>query len=422
MISSHRIYRSFALSLVLGVSTTAAFAGNSATGENAVVSGGTGNSAAGDESTIGGGLVNNVLRDYSTIGGGRSNVANGRYSTIAGGAFNGTGLDYTAVGGGLSNFAYGQFSTAPGGRVNYAGGSYSFAAGTGAQVRDGLTTNDAFEQGDAGTFIWADAGGFINGGASATPFTSSGVNQFLIRANGGFGLNSTPVSPKVAMTIVAPTSNPGYASIFLRQSNSNNGILVTSGDASSGSVPANFANNAAFYVDQFNGASQTRRLSLGGNGDLTVTANAYKPGGGAWAASSDARLKVNVVPLDHALDRLLSLHGVTFEYAHPDAGLHPEGTFTGFIAQDVEPVFPNWIGHDDKGYMTVGPQGFEALTVESLRALDSREQSRNQSEESRFALLEEHNADLQSQIDVMQQKLDALSNQVSTPQWQNLQR
>jgi hypothetical protein len=412
----------FALFLALGISTTAAFAGNSATGENSVVSGGVGNSAAGAQSVIGGGLDNNAVRDYSTIGGGDSNVANGRYSTIAGGAFNATDFDNATVGGGTNNYAFGFYSTVPGGRANYAGGSYSFAAGAGAQIRDGDTTNDTFVQGDAGSFVWADAGGLINGGLTPTPFTSSGVNQFLIRANGGFGLNSTPVSPKVAMTIVAPTSNPGYASIFLRQSNSNNGILVTSGDASSGSVPANFANNAAFYVDQFNGASQKRRLSLGGNGDLTVTANAYKPGGGAWAASSDARLKVNVLPLDHALDRLLSLHGVTFEYAHPDAGMHPEGTFTGFIAQDVEPIFPNWIGHDDKGYMTVGPQGFEALTVESLRALDSREQSRNQSEESRFAVLEEHNANLQSQIDVMQQKLDALSNQVSTPQWQNLQR
>jgi len=200
-------------------------------------------------------------------------------------------------------------------------------------------------------------------------YSSSGPNQFLVRANGGFALNTTPVNANVAMTIAAPASNPGYASIFLRQSNSDNGVLVSSGDASTGLT--NSANNAAFYVDQYNGSGHTRRLSLDAAGNLVVTAQAYKPGGGSWAASSDARLKTNVQPLDHALDRLLALRGVTFEYTHPDHGMHPVGTFTGFIAQEVEPNFPNWIDRDEKGYMTVGPQGFEALTVEALRTLET---------------------------------------------------
>src|SRR5262249_32294101 len=150
----------------------------------------------------------------------------------------------------------------------------------------------------------------------AVPFTSSGPNQFLVRATGGFGLNTTPVNSNVAMTIAATSGNPGYASIFLRQANSDNGVLVSSGDASTGMT--NTANNAAFYVDQYNGSGHTRRLSLDASGNMIVTAQAYKPGGGSWAASSDVRLKKNIKPLGNALDRLLELHGVTFEYSHPD--------------------------------------------------------------------------------------------------------
>lgn len=45
-------------------------------------------------------------------------------------------------------------------------------------------------------------------------------------------------------------------------------------------------------------------MSLDQSGNLSVSAQAYKPGGGAWTASSDARLKINVHPLDHALDQI----------------------------------------------------------------------------------------------------------------------
>jgi hypothetical protein len=57
----------------------------------------------------------------------------------------------------------------------------------------------------------------------------------------------------------------------------------------------------------------------------------------------DGRLKKNVVPLEHALDRLLALRGVSFEYAQPDATLRPPGVHIGFIAQEVQPVFPRWV-------------------------------------------------------------------------------
>ena len=42
------------------------------------------------------------------------------------------------------------------------------------------------------------------------------------------------------------------------------------------------------------------------------------------------------------------------------------------IAQEVEKVFPQWVGGDEHGYKTLGFSGFEALTVESLRELQSQ--------------------------------------------------
>ncbi len=41
------------------------------------------------------------------------------------------------------------------------------------------------------------------------------------------------------------------------------------------------------------------------------------------------------------------------------------------IAQEVEKVFPEWVGTDRDGYKTLTIRGFEALAVESLRTLKS---------------------------------------------------
>lgn len=407
-------------------SASTVFAGNTTSGPYAFVGGGDQNTAAGGGyATVGGGLQNSAKGPFdmflsttpyafSFIGGGTNNSVWDSYGVIAGGIGNMAGYaasigggssnaaDAAAtIGGGTNNYAVGYGAAIPGGSFNKANAEYSFAAGYGARVRGNPESAN-----DSGSFVWSD----MTANPPTTYYSSSGPNQFLVRANGGFALNGTPVNANVAMTIQAPSGNPGYASVFLHQANSPDGVLLSSGDATTSGFYD--LNNAAFYIDQYNGTSQARRLTIKQNGDLVVAAQAYKPGGGAWAASSDARLKTNIQPLHGALDRLLQLRGVTFDYAHPDAGMHPAGTVTGFVAQEVAPVFPAWIGHDGEGYLTVGPQGFEALTVEALRELKDRNQAcatTSATNDERLSRLETENAALQEQLRAMQRQLTELT-------------
>ena len=348
---------------------------NIAAGSNATVAGGNSNTAGGDASFVGGGSSNSASGNSATVTGGVANYA-AELGFVGGGLQNDASGYASTVAGGVQNDASGLNAAVPGGSSNSAGGDFSFAGGKGANVR---TANQAGGKpgGDAGSFVWNDG--------QKSSLSSLGSKQFIVGANGGFGVNTAPINSNVAMTIAATAGNPNYSSIMLRAAASTDGILISSGDAT-----ANF-NNAGFYIDQYDGLNQTRRLGLDALGKLTITNQAYKPGGGSWAASSDARLKTNVQPLGRALDQMLALKGVTFEYAHPDSGMHPAGTFSGFIAQDVEKVFPTWIGHDNSGYLTVGPQGFEALTVEALRELKT-------SQDDRVAKLERDNADLRELV------------------------
>jgi len=88
----------------------------------------------------------------------------------------------------------------------------------------------------------------------------------------------------------------------------------------------------------------------------------------------------------------LSLKGVNYEWKNPKDHANMTGKQIGFIAQDVEKVFPQWVEKDGEGYKTLTLRGFEALAVESIRELKKENDSlkeANKQLESRLKALEE---------------------------------
>jgi hypothetical protein len=100
-----------------------------------------------------------------------------------------------------------------------------------------------------------------------------------------------------------------------------------------------------------------------GNVKVTGTIN------GVTVGNSDVRLKKNVNPLEGAVQQLLQLRGVTYEWKEPAKHANQTGTQSGFIAQDVEKVFPQWVSVDPDGFKLLNTKGLEALLVESVRTL-----------------------------------------------------
>ena len=87
---------------------------------------------------------------------------------------------------------------------------------------------------------------------------------------------------------------------------------------------------------------------VGGN-TITATgwavfANGWAGGTTAWQNISDKRLKRNVKTLDGSLSKIMQLRGVEYNYDksnYPDVSLDTETKQIGFIAQEVEAIFPN---------------------------------------------------------------------------------
>jgi len=138
------------------------------------------NTASGDSSTIGGGSFNETSGAISVIAGGHLNFTGGTGATISGGSNNTANGDFCTISGGFNNSAPGFYAVVPGGEFNIASGSYSFAAGRRAQA-----LHD-------GAFVWADQ--------TDADFSSTGIDQFIIRATGGVGIGTN--SPMGLLDVV----------------------------------------------------------------------------------------------------------------------------------------------------------------------------------------------------------------------------
>jgi hypothetical protein len=128
---------------------------------------------------------------------------------------------------------------------------------------------------------------------------------------------------------------------------------------------------------------------------LAVNGSAAKPGGGMWSLFSDRRLKKNIQPMENALDHMLELKGITFEYNNPEHFSYMPGEQLGLIAQEVEYVFPDWVDESDDGFKTVTIRGFEALTVEAMRQL-------RQEKDAEITALKQKNDELERRLETLE--------------------
>jgi Chaperone of endosialidase len=215
----------------------------------------------------------------------------------------------------------------------------------------------------------------VNGDANVATALSAGTlvtTTANVSGNVGIGGNLN-VGGGITVT------NPGAAFVQLlgsRISDNNDGILhIESGGST---VAFDGADNVGIGTN-----SPSALLHVAGNtivgANLTVL--------GSFSNPSDVRLKKEIRPLESALEKLLALRGVEFEWTHDElARLHP-GRQRGLIADEVEAVFPEWVHVDSaSGMKMLGAKGFEALVVEALRQLADRIEALEQ-ENKRLAQL-----------------------------------
>jgi len=96
--------------------------------------------------------------------------------------------------------------------------------------------------------------------------------------------------------------------------------------------------------------------------------NANGAGAAAFGSFSDARLKENIVDLPPQLDSILALRPTEFDYIESEGGGHQ----IGFIAQEMEKVYPDAVGEREDGMKTItGWSKTEARLVKAIQELSA---------------------------------------------------
>lgn len=154
-----------------------------------------------------------------------------------------------------------------------------------------------------------------------------------------FRFNATDISGNVLANPVTMRTTGTSLTMDIKS-----GSLVTFYDEANSTQPFGMYNlNGVMYLNprtasgDYNGIAG---LSMDASGNVNVS--------GVLTNSSDARLKQNIAPIDRALERVLQLKPSTFSYKN-----NPHQLTSGFIAQDIQTVFPDLVHTDATDMLTV---------------------------------------------------------------------
>lgn len=140
-----------------------------------------------------------------------------------------------------------------------------------------------------------------------------------------------------------------------------------------GNTAGLYLNNSQNKPEGFMGMKTDKQVGFYLNGAwqfwVDETGKAWTPLGQLGFASSDKRLKKDIIPLKGSLHAISQMHG--YHYHWIDAGRGTE-LQTGVIAQEVEKYFPELVQENEKGFKTVNYTGLIPHLIESVRELKNQ--------------------------------------------------
>jgi hypothetical protein len=187
--------------------------------------------------------------------------------------------------------------------------------------------------------------GFFRPATNTIGFSTGGTERARINSSGNLLVGTTSTVYTVRNSVLSSGANPAAEFRVASNSLSNPSVFFIKND--NNSTTSNVF--CKFVIDQGGGSSG----QINANG---ANAAAF----GSW---SDRRLKDNIVDLPPQLTNIMALHPVEFDYIESEGGGHQ----TGFIAQEMQEVYPDAVGEREDGMLTV--TGWDKTTARLVAAI-----------------------------------------------------
>mgnify|MGYP003655638603 CR=1 FL=1 len=179
-----------------------------------------------------------------------------------------------------------------------------------------------------------------NTGSRTLTLAAGGLARMKILANGRVGIGTT--TPSTSLHVVGSLLIEDTE--FIRQYSS----------YKYGGRFTYYTANPNYYVrygHNFDGPSV--EVSLSNNGGGTTTQAYFYMGATSWSFNSDRKLKENIRPITDAMDKVMTISGVNYEFIADETNVMKYG----FVAQDVQKIAPELVKENTK------PDGSTVLSV-----------------------------------------------------------
>jgi len=223
----------------------------------------------------------------------------------------------------------------------------------------GVTTALGVAVGSAGAFVTFN-------GALGTP--SSGT---LTNATGlpigtgvsGLGAGQTTLLASAAASGVSAASYgnatliPSFTVDTYGRITAASNVSITSGTA----ITDDTTTNSTRYISFTSATSGSISAANVSSTKLTFNPSTGLLTSTDYNSSSDKRLKKNIKTVESALDKVIALRGVTFDWKEGGAKA------IGLIAQEAEKVIPEIVSQDDTGYLGIKYNNLIGVLVEAIK-------------------------------------------------------
>ena len=280
------------------------------------------------------GYVTDAIGSKSTAMGSNTD-ASGNYSTAMGYFTNASGNLSTAMGydteaSGIQSTAMGD-NTEASGFISTAMGSYTDAPSYTETVIGRYNT--LYTPTPTGVSQWNSSDRlFVIGNGLGTDLRRDAL---VVLKNGNIGIGtSAPASDLHITQSISDFPNP-----------TTGGIILEEPDLSSKWQIWNSNPSLSFAFDN-------------------VRVARVDPTSGSWIVLSDRRVKRDIEPMEDVLSKVMQLNSVRFRYNH---NKESDGKIRGFIAQEVQAIFPDLVYTEDGSQLAIAPSDFAVLSIKAIQ-------------------------------------------------------
>jgi len=331
-------------------------------------------------------VVETWTDDINDVNGGRIHVMVTRPTTGSGG---GQILVYNDQGSGYS----------PGWRQIWTSSSDGAGSGLDADLLDGY---HADQTGGANTIVQRNGYGYIQ------------TNYFNTSA-GGAERNSTGLGYIAGFNtsdyyIRSYTSDAVKAWLGLGSQVAAAGDISFS-DTGIGTIASEVVTSAKITNGTITNADVSASAAIAGS-KISPDFGSMEVRGLKFTATSDSRLKKNIKTLTNALEKINQLRGVRFEFI--DQTKYATGPQIGFVAQELQQVFPELVSTNAEGFLQVN---YSQMTAVLLAAIKEQQvqiealQQKAQEQETKQNQLQEQVSRQQNEIEQIKNMLLELKGQ-----------